>query len=95
MLSSGFTHAPVSKVLLFGLLAASTIVSITDSKHLLPIQVVPHLWPYKQVWRLFTWQVCFTLNILPLELTSSTIALLHQFHRASLRRNDRLPHAFN
>ena len=60
MLSSGFTNAPVSRVLLFGLLATSILASITDSKHFFPIHVVPHLWPYKQAWRLVAWQVCLS-----------------------------------
>ena len=57
MLSSGFTNAPISKLLLFGTIASSIIVSITDSKYLFYIQVVPHLWQYKQAWRLLIWQV--------------------------------------
>jgi len=60
MLSSGFTNAPISKLLLFGTIASSIIVSITDSKYLFYIQVVPHLWQYKQAWRLLIWQACYT-----------------------------------
>jgi hypothetical protein len=58
MLSSGFTNAPVAKWFLFGIIAVSIAVSITDSKYLFYIQVVPHLWRYKQAWRLLIWQVC-------------------------------------
>ncbi len=57
MLSSGFTNAPVSKVLLFGLVASSIVVSVTDSKYYFWIQIVPHLWPYRQAWRILIWQV--------------------------------------
>ncbi len=59
MLSSGFTNASVSKLLVFGITASSILVSITDSKYLFFIQVVPHLWRYKQAWRLLIWQVSF------------------------------------
>ena len=57
MLSSGFKDAPVSRALLFGLIATSVLASVTDSKYMVWIQVVPHLWPYQQFWRPFTWQV--------------------------------------
>jgi hypothetical protein len=57
MLSSGFAGANISKALLFGVIASSILVSITDSKYLFYIQVVPHLWRYKQAWRLLIWQV--------------------------------------
>ncbi|KAI9846010.1 MAG: hypothetical protein M1837_004416 [Sclerophora amabilis] len=60
MLSSGFTNAPVSKLLLFTVVGSSVLASITDSKYLFYIQVVPHLWRYKQVWRIFSWQTCYT-----------------------------------
>jgi len=57
MLASGFTAAPVSQCFFFGIIASSILVSITDTKYLFYIQVVPHIWRYKQVWRLLTWQV--------------------------------------
>lgn len=58
MLASGFTSAPVSQCFFFGVIASSILVSITDTKYLFYIQVVPHLWQYRQLWRLLTWQVC-------------------------------------
>ena len=57
MLSSGFTNAPISRAVLFGVIATSVLASVTDSKYLFWIEVVPHLWPYKQAWRLLAWQV--------------------------------------
>ena len=57
MLASGFTAAPVSQCLFFGVIASSILVSITDAKYLFYIQVVPHLWPYRQAWRVLVWQV--------------------------------------
>lgn len=57
MLASGFADARVTKYLLFTIVALSIIASITDSKYLFYIQVVPHLWRYKQAWRLLIWQV--------------------------------------
>ena len=61
MIASGFTAAPVSQFLFFGVIASSIFVSITDSKYLFYIQVVPHLWQYKQAWRLLIWQVSLAL----------------------------------
>jgi hypothetical protein len=57
MLTSGFTNAPTSKFLVFAVIAASIAVSILDIKYLFYIHVVPHLWRYKQAWRLAIWQV--------------------------------------
>ncbi|KAH8819944.1 hypothetical protein F5884DRAFT_660637 [Xylogone sp. PMI_703] len=60
MLSSGLTNAPVSRSLAFGIVATSILVSITDLKHYFYIQVDPHFWRYHQLWRIFTYQVCYT-----------------------------------
>lgn len=60
MLSTGFAEAPVSRSLVYGIVAASILVSITDVKHYFYIQVDPHLWRYHQVWRIFIYQLCYT-----------------------------------
>jgi hypothetical protein len=60
MLSSGFKDAPVSRSLVFGIVAASLVVSITDSKYYFYIQVEPHLWRYHQLWRILIYQLCYT-----------------------------------
>jgi len=60
MLTTGFADAPVSRSLVYGLIAASILVSITDSKHYFYIQVDPHLWRYHQLWRILTYQLCYT-----------------------------------
>lgn len=57
MLSSGFANAPISRILVGSVIASSIVVSIADIKYLFYIQVVPHLWQYKQAWRLLVWQV--------------------------------------
>ena len=75
MLASGFTSAGVSQSLFFGIIASSIVVSITDTKYLFYIQVVPHLWRYKQLWRLLTWQVLS--NILLLCLTDAFIERMY------------------
>ncbi|KAK8174067.1 hypothetical protein IWX90DRAFT_399383 [Phyllosticta citrichinensis] len=59
MLTSGFTNAPVSKFLVFYVVASALVASITDSQYLLWIQVVPHLWGHGQFWRVLTWQLCY------------------------------------
>ena len=60
MLSTGFTDAPVSRSLVYGIVAASILASITDVKHYFYIQVDPHLWRYHQIWRIFAYQLCYT-----------------------------------
>lgn len=59
MLSSGFTDTPVSRSLVYGLIAASILVSVTDIKHYFYIQVDLHLWRYHQGWRILLYQLCY------------------------------------
>ena len=103
MIASGFTAAPVSRFLFFGVIASSIFVSITDTKYLFYIQIVPHLWQYKQAWRLLIWQVNPALLQLMTLSTDHTRnretiltkvlwkGLLQQLHRAPLWRNVTLP----
>lgn len=74
MLASGFTAAAVSKYLFFGTIASSILVSITDTKYLFHIQLVPHLWRYKQFWRLLIWQSCYNSST---ELLFGIMTLYH------------------
>ncbi|KAH8594802.1 hypothetical protein B0O99DRAFT_545333 [Bisporella sp. PMI_857] len=60
MLSSGFTDAPVSRSLVYGIVAVSILVSITDLKHYFYIQIDPHIWRYHQLWRIGIYQLCYT-----------------------------------
>jgi hypothetical protein len=60
MMSTGFADAPVSRSLVYGLVGASILVSITDVKHYFYIQVDPHLWRYHQIWRILIYQFCYT-----------------------------------
>ncbi|RDL41131.1 Rhomboid-like protein [Venustampulla echinocandica] len=60
MLSRGFGGAPVTRSLTYGIVAASILASITDVKHYFFIQIDPHLWRYHQLWRVFTYQLCYT-----------------------------------
>ncbi|RAL17496.1 protein dscB [Aspergillus homomorphus CBS 101889] len=62
MLTSGLTNAPVSKVLLIYTIAASVALAIFDIKHLVNLQVTPHIWPYGQFWRMAVWQVAGFAN---------------------------------
>ncbi|KAI5303971.1 peroxisomal targeting signal 2 receptor [Ascosphaera pollenicola] len=52
MKGSSFLNAPLTKWMMIGVIASSMFVSIADSKYLLSIYVDPHLWKYKQFWRL-------------------------------------------
>ncbi|KAF2449439.1 hypothetical protein P171DRAFT_451663 [Karstenula rhodostoma CBS 690.94] len=60
MITSGFTNAPVSQFLVFGIVIGALIASLTDTRYYIHIQVVPHIWKYGQFWRFLTWQICFT-----------------------------------
>ncbi|KAL8828465.1 MAG: hypothetical protein Q9170_006594 [Blastenia crenularia] len=74
MLASGFTAAPVTRYIFFGIIVSSLLVSVTDAKYLFHIQLVPHLWRYKQFWRLLTWQSCYNNST---ELLFGTMTLYH------------------
>lgn len=60
MLTTGFSNAPVSRSLVYGIVAFSILASVTDTKHYFYIQVDPHLWRYRQLWRIFAFQFCYT-----------------------------------
>lgn len=60
MLASGFTNAPISRLLVIGTVLASFLATLTDTKYYFWIDVRPHLFDYNQFWRLFTWQLCYT-----------------------------------
>lgn len=60
MLVSGFTNAPVTKLLVTAVVITSFLASLTDTKYYLWIDVRPHLLDYWQWWRLVTWQLCYT-----------------------------------
>ena len=60
MLSSGFTDAPITRSLVFGLIASSILVSVLDIKYYFWIQVDPHFWSYGQWWRSLVYQLCYT-----------------------------------
>jgi hypothetical protein len=60
MLASGFTNAPVSRALVVGIVLTSFLASLTDTKYYFWIDVRPHLLDYVQLWRLLTWQLCYT-----------------------------------
>lgn len=60
MLASGFTNAPVTRTLVLGVVLTSFLASITDTKYFIWIEIRPHLLDYWQLWRLLTWQLCYT-----------------------------------
>lgn len=44
---------------MFGIIASSILVSVTDTKHFFYIRAEPHIWTYNQLWRLWVWQFCY------------------------------------
>lgn len=58
--TSGFTSTPTTRTLLALLLATSIGASVLSIKHYLPLKPIPHLWPYLQLWRVFTFQLAYT-----------------------------------
>lgn len=93
MLTSGFKYTPVSQLLLIWVVAASLVASFTDTKYYFYLQAVPHIWLWRQFWRLFTWQVCIPRAHRRLNLMHDTDQfpdMLHQLHRGPLRRSHNL-----
>ncbi|KKZ61883.1 hypothetical protein EMCG_03582 [[Emmonsia] crescens] len=64
MISSGFTNAPISKYALVFIIVSSIAVSIADIKYLLYIEVVPHLWKYRQLCYTNSTEVLFAAMLL-------------------------------
>jgi len=60
MLTSGFKYTPISQLLVLLVVVASILASITDTKYYFYIQVVPHLWVWRQFWRILVWPICYT-----------------------------------
>ena len=59
MHTSGFTHTSVSKYLVGQVVLAAVLASLTDSKYFFHIALQPHLFPYRQWWRLLVWQTAY------------------------------------
>jgi len=55
-----FTNAPVTRSLVLGTVALSITASLFDIKHYFYISVGTHIWRYRQLWRIFTYQLCYT-----------------------------------
>ncbi|KAF2674686.1 hypothetical protein BT63DRAFT_449676 [Microthyrium microscopicum] len=60
MQTSGFTNAPVSQLLVFWVVVASVLASVTDTKYYFYLQIVPQISQWGQFWRLLVWQTCYT-----------------------------------
>lgn len=55
-----FTNAPVTRILVLGVVSASIAASLLDVKHYCYIFIDTHLLRYGQFWRLLTYQLCYT-----------------------------------
>ena len=55
-----FTDAPVTKALVLSLAGLSIAASIFDIKHYFYISIGTHFFRYGQLWRIFTYQLCYT-----------------------------------
>lgn len=58
--ASGFTSAPATRLSLALIVATSIGASVLNVKPYLPIKVLPHLWPYLQLWRILSFQLAYT-----------------------------------
>ncbi|KAF2754012.1 hypothetical protein EJ05DRAFT_514496 [Pseudovirgaria hyperparasitica] len=63
MHTSGFSHTPVSRILVFYIIASALLVSLTDNRQYIFILVDRHLWGYHQFWRLLTWQAAYLNSV--------------------------------
>ncbi|CAI6096917.1 hypothetical protein V2G26_016131 [Clonostachys chloroleuca] len=55
-----FTNTPVTRLILLGIVSASTLASLLDIKHYFYILVDTHVWRYRQLWRFLIYQLCYT-----------------------------------
>ncbi|KAK3988183.1 hypothetical protein QBC44DRAFT_329955 [Cladorrhinum sp. PSN332] len=55
-----FTSTPVTRALVVGLFAFSIAASLLDIKHYFYISIGTHILRYHQLWRVLTYQLCYT-----------------------------------
>jgi hypothetical protein len=54
-----FTNAPVTRLLVLGIVSMSIAASLLDIKHYFYILIDTHLWRYRQFWRVLAYQLCY------------------------------------
>lgn len=69
-----FVNAPVSRLLVLGVVASSLAASLLDIKHYFYIRVDIHLWRHWQLWRLLAFQMLYTNSA---ELLFAAVTLYH------------------
>lgn len=94
MQSSGFTNAGLSKYLLVYTVVSAAALAIFDCKHLVNIQVSPHLWQYGQLWRVVVWQVAGFANSTEVLFAAILIYHMRPVERAWGRRKTAVRHPF-
>lgn len=60
---SGFSNAPITRLLLLTIVLTSLLTSLADKKHFFPIHITPHIYPWGQYWRLLTWQLAYQNSV--------------------------------
>lgn len=60
---SGFSNAPITRLLLLTIVLTSLLASLSDKKHFFPIHITPHIYPWGQYWRIFTWQLAYQNSV--------------------------------
>ena len=60
MHASGFTNAPLTRLLVVLTISLAFLASLTATKPYLPLAIRPHLLDYHQYWRLLTWPLAYT-----------------------------------
>lgn len=74
MQQPGFSSTPLTRAFLYALLAASTLSTLTATKLLFHLQIVPHLHPQHQFFRLPLFQAIYASSG---ELLFSTLLIYH------------------
>lgn len=59
MHTSGFSNAPISRLLVLATVVSSIFTTLSDSKVFFYINIEPHFWTYHQFWRVFVWQLAY------------------------------------
>ncbi|MCJ1312203.1 hypothetical protein MMC25_005877 [Agyrium rufum] len=69
MLESGFTGAPVSKLLAGFIIASSVLANVTETRYVFPFRLDPKFWSsgmdvsqLRGLWRVLIWEICYTNN---------------------------------
>lgn len=75
-----FHNVPVTRAVVALTVAGATLASLLDSKHYFFILINEHIWWYKQLWRILSFQLCYnnSSEVLFAAMTLASMRVIEQ-----------------